>query len=95
MEVDPPKVVQVVRANDKKAGKGKEREGVASPEIPEEGEEWKQKLHRILTQKLAPAAFERLVQRVLRESGFIQVEVTGRTGDGGIDGRGIARFTVS
>jgi restriction system protein len=27
-----------------------------------------------------------------RESGFTQVEVTGRTGDGGIDGRGIARI---
>src|SRR6059036_3229119 len=55
-------------------------------------EEWKQKLHAILTQKLAPAAFERLVQRLLRESGFTQVEVTGRSGDGGIDGRGIARI---
>jgi restriction system protein len=46
----------------------------------------------MLTQTLTPAAFERLVQRVLRESGFIRVEVTGRTGDGGIDGRGIARI---
>lgn len=33
-----------------------------------------------------------MVQRVLREAGFIQVEVTGRSGDGGIDGRGIARI---
>ena len=45
-----------------------------------------------MTQKVAPAAFERLVQRLLRESGFTQVEVTGRIGDGGIDGRGIARI---
>jgi len=51
----------------------------------------KQKLHIILT-NLKPPAFERLVQRVLRESGFTQVGVTGRTGDGGIDGRGIARI---
>jgi restriction system protein len=29
---------------------------------------------------------------LLRESGFTQVEVTGRSGDGGIDGRGIARI---
>ena len=29
---------------------------------------------------------------MLRESGFTQVEVTGRSGDGGIDGRGIARI---
>jgi hypothetical protein len=27
-----------------------------------------------------------------RESGFIQVEVTGRTGDGGIDGYGVVRL---
>ena len=32
------------------------------------------------------------VQRVLREAGFTHVEVTGRSGDGGIDGRGIARI---
>jgi restriction system protein len=38
------------------------------------------------------SAFERLIQRVLRESGFIQVEVTGRSGDGGIDGKGIMRL---
>ncbi len=35
---------------------------------------------------------ERRTQRLLRESGFVQVEVTGRTGDGGIDGKGIARI---
>ena len=28
---------------------------------------------------------------MLRESGFVQVEVTGRTGDGGIDGKGIVK----
>jgi restriction system protein len=39
-----------------------------------------------------PSAFERLVQRLLRESGFIQVQVTGRSGDGGIDGKGIMRL---
>jgi len=38
------------------------------------------------------SAFERLVQRLLRESGFIQVEVTGQSGDGGIDGKGIMRL---
>ncbi len=41
---------------------------------------------------MEPAAFERLVQRMLRESGFIQVEVTGRSNDGGIDGKGIMRL---
>lgn len=32
--------------------------------------------------------FERICQRLLRESGFVQVAVTGRSGDGGIDGNG-------
>ncbi len=39
-----------------------------------------------------PSAFERLCQRMLRESGFIEVKVTGRPGDGGIDGHGIFRM---
>ncbi len=39
-----------------------------------------------------PSAFERLCQRILRESGFIEVKVTGRTGDGGIDGKGIVKL---
>lgn len=42
--------------------------------------------------QMPPEAFERLCQRVLRESGFIQVEVTGRAGDGGIDGRGVVKL---
>ena len=40
-------------------------------------------------QSLSPAGFERFCQRVLRESGFQDVSVTGRSGDGGIDGVGI------
>lgn len=38
--------------------------------------------------KLPASRFERLCQRVLREAGFTQVVVTGRSGDGGIDGYG-------
>ncbi len=53
---------------------------------------WREKLHHILIEEMSPDAFERLTQRLLRESGFIHVEVTGRTGDGGIDGKGIARI---
>ena len=42
-----------------------------------------------LIKSLPPGGFERLSQRLLRESGFQQVVVTGRSGDGGIDGMGI------
>jgi len=52
---------------------------------------WREELMTALL-TMEPAAFERLVQRLLRESGFIQVEVTGRSGDGGIDGKGIMRL---
>ena len=38
---------------------------------------------------LPPAGFERFCQRLLRESGFEEVSVTGRSGDGGIDGHGL------
>jgi len=52
---------------------------------------WKEELLGVL-KLMRPDAFERLSQRVLRESGFTQVEVTGRSGDGGIDGRGVIRL---
>lgn len=43
---------------------------------------------------VAPDAFERLAQRLLREAGFISATVTGRTGDGGIDGLGVYRMSL-
>jgi len=45
-----------------------------------------------LLRSLPPDGFERLSQRLLRESGFTQVTVTGRSGDGGIDGYGILQL---
>jgi len=50
-------------------------------------------VEKLLTvvQGISPDAFERLCQRILRESGFIKVEVTGRSGDGGIDGIGVLK----
>lgn len=52
---------------------------------------WEDKLLDVL-KLMPPDAFERLCQRLLRESGFIQVEVTGKTNDGGIDGKGVVRI---
>ncbi len=89
-EFEPSDVVNFVRALDKAVPKSNLQDGLAK-EINDESS-WKENLSNVLTQKLDPSAFERLVQRLLRESGFVQVEVTGRTGDGGIDGKGIARI---
>jgi restriction system protein len=52
---------------------------------------YRKKLLEVLL-SLPPAGFERLCQRLLRESGFEQVVVMGRSGDGGIDGQGILQI---
>jgi restriction system protein len=91
-KIEPKQIVQFVHGlrPDRKKTNG---ESALVVDVGDElGAEWQTKLHSILTTKLEPSAFERLIQRLLRESGFIQVEVTGRTGDGGIDGKGIARL---
>ncbi len=45
-----------------------------------------------ILKSLSPSGFERICQRLLRESGFEKVEVTGRSGDGGIDGNGVLQL---
>ncbi|XDD54091.1 restriction endonuclease [Leptospira sp. WS4.C2] len=60
-------------------------------DAPEEFRNWRNDLKNILFE-IKPDAFERLFKRILRESGFHQVEVTGKSGDGGIDGKGIFRI---
>jgi restriction system protein len=52
---------------------------------------WQEELLDILV-NMDTSAFERLIQYLLRASGFTQVEVTGRSGDGGVDGKGIMRL---
>jgi len=55
--------------------------------MPDEIQPWREELYNILT-NMDAFAFERLSQRLLRECGFSQVEVTKKSGDGGIDGTG-------
>ena len=94
-KIDSRKIVNYVRSLDKKISQ--DTADASDPaasvdESPEETLAWREKLHHILIEEMSPEAFERLTQRMLRESGFVHVEVTGRTGDGGIDGKGIARI---
>jgi restriction system protein len=63
-----------------------EVDGGAGPDWPDA------LLQRLLA--VSPAGFERLCQRLLRESGFVKVEVTGKSGDGGIDGTGVLRMNL-
>lgn len=56
-------------------------------DFPDEIKPWKDKLLDVL-QNMNPYGFERLAQRLLRECGFSNVQVTKKSGDGGIDGIG-------
>lgn len=95
--VNPQTVVREIREADKAESKQKNKKPkndsieLVDSDTPEV-QGWREELYHILTKEISPDAFERLAQRLLRESGFVQVEVTGRTGDGGIDGKGIARI---
>lgn len=68
-----------------------ENDGV---DLPEEAMDWREKLRDVLL-RMSSDALERLTLRLLRESGFTQVEVTGKSNDHGIDGKGIIRYTES
>jgi restriction system protein len=64
----------------------------ADEESPEESGYKTQLL--ALIRSISPGAFERLCQRLLRESDFEQVVITGRSRDGGIDGIGVLKVNV-
>jgi restriction system protein len=87
-KVDEKDVVRVVRENFKK---NKPELNDDDSEEPNHIVEWQEELLDVVLQ-MSPAGFERLIQRLLRESGFVQVEVTGQSGDGGVDGHGILRL---
>lgn len=68
-------------------------EASKADEVGPDQTNWKAQLLGVMGE-MDPSAFERLSQRLLRESGFIKVEVRGKTGDGGIDGVGVLRMNL-
>ena len=82
------KSVQAARGFRKKEDREPE-----SVEGPADVQDWTDRLLSVVG-GMAPQAFERLCQRLLRESGFTKVEVTGRPSDGGIDGIGVLRMNL-
>jgi restriction system protein len=87
-KVDQTEVNKAVKEIDKRE---KTSEIVDINEGAETGEEWQDELLETI-KKIEPDQFERLGQRLLRELGFANVTVEGRSGDGGIDGRGILKI---
>ena len=68
----------------------KDGEAISDSQIESEldaDKNWRGELIRVILE-IPPDGFERLCQYILRESGFIEVEVLGRPNDGGIDGKG-------
>ena len=92
--LSPEEIVQNVRARSKESAhsigedSNLEDDGV---DYPEEIMNWREKLRSVLLE-MPSDAFERLTLRLLRESGFTQLEVTGKSNDHGIDGKGIIRL---
>lgn len=93
-QINTDEIVRHGRSTLKKSNKNsQDKTSVAEVEKEvEESIEWKEHLLNTILE-ISPSAFEKLTQRLLRESGFVEVEVTGRSGDGGIDGKGIARMS--
>lgn len=88
-DIDKGDIKRFVAALDRKELVTKQPDKKANEAVEESG--WEEQLIECI-RAIAPDAFERLSQRLLREAGFIQVEVTGRSGDGGIDGKGVVRI---
>lgn len=82
------KWVKIHAAAKRKGGGGVDDTAAADDADAVEGQDHKYLLLEIL-KKVTPEGFERVCARLLRESGFEKVTVTGRPKDGGIDGIGI------
>ena len=96
--VDKEVVKRKVVADDRQERLSKNKKPKTEDHADEEDESeeiqkftWQEEIIEEL-QSIAPSAFERLCQRLLRELGFQNVEVTGQTNDGGIDGKGMLRL---
>ena len=87
--LNPQAIIKAVQRKVVETTKNQESE--KAPQIENIEPIWQIELLNVL-KKIEPSAFERLCQRLLREAGFTQVEVTGKSGDGGIDGRGIMKL---
>lgn len=82
------------RMSKKKAAKQAGADVEADVEVgDDETDNWREELIAALL-RMSPEAFEHLSKRLLRAAGFINTNVTGRSGDGGIDGVGVYRLSL-
>lgn len=84
-ETTPRTTVQKPTAEELEKEASEQAEAAAPEDVPRG---YRERVLEIM-RSLPPRGFEQLCQRLLRESDFQQVKVTGRSGDGGIDGIGV------
>jgi len=89
-ELEPLRQAYIIRNREARrsgSSSGADAEGSEADETA-----WQERVLNALMQ-MSPGAFERLAQ-LLREAGFVSATVTGRSGDGGIDGLGVYRISL-
>lgn len=93
--VDKERVKKITREKideqDKTESDSNKITSIDDPDSEVDEFKWQDNLLNII-KKINPVSFEKLCQRMLRELGFKNVEVTQKSHDGGIDGRGILRL---
>lgn len=96
-EIEPLRREYLARLRDARARRAAAADSIGPDSEPEsdvgEIDDWREELLQVML-AMPPDAFERLSQRLLRAAGFINTKVTGRSGDGGIDGAGVYRLSL-
>lgn len=89
-QIDVPRLLNSIKRINSSRPNGKEVDQIQNNDneyADDHSQEWKKKLFELL-KNMDPFKFEEFSQLFLRRCGFDPVNVTKRTGDGGIDGTG-------
>lgn len=92
-EIEPLRREYLARLRDARARRAAAADSIGLESDVGEIDDWREELLQVML-AMPPDAFERLSQRLLRAAGFINTKVTGRSGDGGIDGAGVYRLSL-
>ena len=93
-QVDSAEIKKLVKEGQKKQGDisdNTDNEENLEGKCNEDEYNWQDEVLSVI-KNITPSQFEKLCKRLLRELGFVNVEVTGSPNDGGIDGKGILRL---
>lgn len=98
-EVEPMRRQYLVTLNERRKDKAQAARAAGADSVAtdepgdDETDGWREQLLAALL-AMHPTSFEHLAKRLLRAAGFINTNVTGRAGDGGIDGVGVYRLSL-